>query len=321
MLAGCGARSGLDVPSTTLVTLTLDGGEDSAPTTSSSPAGIVLFGGQGPSGTLLGDTWVFDGATWSPRDVSGPSARAGAAAATLNGKVVLFGGSDVSGLRGDTWEWDGTSWTERSGPGPSPRSGAAVSTLNGKVVLFGGVGPPPETTGGSYYGDTWEWDGTSWTQRAVSGPPARGEAAAATLNGKVVLFGGGSNASAPVGGFNDTWEWDGTSWTPHGALPALYAENDAVLATLDERVVLYGGSGDTFEWDGTTWAQESVPGPPARVSAMAATLLGRVVLFGGAPEGTLNQPLGETWEWDGSAWAQLDVSGPTPRDGSAMSTL
>jgi hypothetical protein len=57
------------------------------------------------------------------------------------------------------------------------------------------------------------------------------------------LFGGVSDASAAVGGFIDTWEWDGTTWTPRGSLPALYAVNDATMAPLGARVVLYGGGG------------------------------------------------------------------------------
>ena len=74
-----------------------------------------------------------------------------------------------------------------------------------KIVLFGGidfVGP---------LNDTWEWDGTEWSQVADIGPPPR------TLHkmvynaddNRMVLFGGRNNTVS----MNDTWEWDGTEWS------------------------------------------------------------------------------------------------------------
>ena len=69
-----------------------------------------------------------------------------------------------------------------------------------RVVLFGGYSPL------GLRGDTWEWDGLSWSLRATTGPaPRYGHAMAYDWPGVVVLFGGG--------GGRDTWEWDGTTWT------------------------------------------------------------------------------------------------------------
>src|SRR5262249_38052733 len=47
---------------------------------------IVLFGGGFITNT--DDTWEWNGAAWTKKNVTGPSARAGHAMATLNGKVV-----------------------------------------------------------------------------------------------------------------------------------------------------------------------------------------------------------------------------------------
>jgi hypothetical protein len=60
-----------------------------------------------------GATWVFDGSVWSDVAHSGPVSRTAAAAASLRGDVVLFGGTpdgDKTQL-GDTWTWT-THWTE-----------------------------------------------------------------------------------------------------------------------------------------------------------------------------------------------------------------
>jgi hypothetical protein len=35
---------------------------------------VVLFGGHGASG-VLADTWLWDGSTWTQRNVTGPAAR------------------------------------------------------------------------------------------------------------------------------------------------------------------------------------------------------------------------------------------------------
>jgi N-acetylneuraminic acid mutarotase len=55
---------------------------------------LVLFGGQDAASTganvaydfILGDTWVLNSTTWTKQNVSGPSARYGAAMATLGGQ-------------------------------------------------------------------------------------------------------------------------------------------------------------------------------------------------------------------------------------------
>ena len=75
---------------------------------------VVLFGGQGAGGSLLTDTWIWDGttATWTNPSNTGPSARIGAAMAgdPATGGVVLFGGTNSSipganSVLSDTWVW------------------------------------------------------------------------------------------------------------------------------------------------------------------------------------------------------------------------
>lgn len=118
--------------------------------------------------------------------------------------TVLFGGLNF-GTYGDTWNWR-EGWLPLSpATSPSPRygPGMAYDAAAGNIVLFGG-----ESSTGTYYDDTWTWDGTTWTQQfpPVS-PPARNvmgmvyDAATQT----VVLFGGINSA----GHLGDTWTWDG----------------------------------------------------------------------------------------------------------------
>ena len=99
-----------------------------------------------------------------------------------------------------------------------------MATLGGKVVLFGG------TSGAQVFDETWEWDGQSWSQRHVTGPPARVAHQMATLGGKVVLFGGNTLVGMHYVFFSDTWEWDGSGWTESNGMNPTPARNSAAMA-------------------------------------------------------------------------------------------
>jgi hypothetical protein len=215
---------------------------------------------------------------------------------------VLFGGANGFG---DTWTWDGASWLQVASTGPPARYGHAMAydSAHGKTVLFGGnAGTAGNPT---YLGDTWTWDGASWTQVASTGPPARYNAAMAydSARGKTVLFGGNAGpASAPVY-LGDTWGWDGTSWmqiAPAGPAPrALHA---MAYDSARGETVLFGGDslggvlGDTWMWEGTgSWTQVASTGPPGRYghAMVYDSARGRTVLFGG----TAVDNFSDTWEY------------------------
>jgi hypothetical protein len=170
-------------------------------------------------------------------------------------------------------------------------------------------------------GDTWEWDGTAWTQRMVSGPPARYGAAMASLGGKVVLFGG---LGALL--YDDTWEWDGQSWTQRDVAgpPARYW---ASMATFGDRIVLFGGFGgpsntefeDTWEWDGQSWTQRTPAASPPTVidfGTLGMTQIGSTLLL----TGVCCNP-GMSWEWDGQVWSPIPPSQGFPGLGVNIAAL
>jgi hypothetical protein len=127
---------------------------------------MVLFGGIGREGTYFGDTWIWDGSEWTRRSPqSAPSPRTSAAIACDpdRGRIVLFGGFGADGrILNDTWLWDGTTWEEVHPPvSPTPRyrAGLVFDATRGETVLFGGSAPDGEHA----FGDTWSWDGSTWT--------------------------------------------------------------------------------------------------------------------------------------------------------------
>lgn len=82
---------------------------------------VVLVGGGGQEedgswdGSVLDDTWGWDGRGWSRFDEAGAPARfhAPVVVGTDNG-VLMFGGSDRSSSYADIWEWNAGRWRQVS---------------------------------------------------------------------------------------------------------------------------------------------------------------------------------------------------------------
>ena len=155
--------------------------------------------------------WEWDGVsrTWSAGP-PGPPARAGAALAydRVHKEIVLFGGGLRNGaVFGDTWSLTAAhGWTLKSpATSPSARIGAAMAwnPVRERIVLFGG-----QTGGASSVvpeQDTWEWDGTTWTELPIVPPPPRAGAVLLGARDGVTLFGGTELFGAPVGQLEDIW--------------------------------------------------------------------------------------------------------------------
>ena len=208
-------------------------------------------------------------------------------------------------------------WVERtSAPTADGRSYHALAhdSLRGQTVRQSG-------------GQTWEWDGTSWTAMALSAAPSARDLPAMTFDRQrqeTVLFGGWSTIG---GGLDDTWTFDGESWTQrhHTQRPPARSCAAMVHDSRRGRVVLFGGwSGDhylndTWEWDGDTWTQVTPARSPQgrAVHRMAYDPnRGRVVMFGGH-QGEAR--LHDTWEYDGLNWRQVSTThSPSARSGHAM---
>ncbi len=289
---------------------------------------VVLFGGQ-PSGagvSPLGDTWEWDGHAWSLAATHGPAPRKDGALTfdAARGKTLLFGGQAGNVRFSDTWEWDGSAWTQVAGAGPEPRYGASMvfDSVRQKAVLFGGYVPSLPIP--SFASDTWEWDGTSWTRVALTGPIGRtnGLMAFDSVRARTVLRGGFNRDSSVGPSLQETWEWDGTEWTRRGPTePQKRWGCSLAYDALRAESIMFGGSTlpmdarSTWAWNGQTWTRRAETGPPAR-SGHTMTYdfaRDRTILFGGRESGGSAPFLGDTWEWDGTSWTQHQVPGPAPR--------
>jgi len=264
-------------------------------------------------------------ATWTKVSTTGPSSRSNHSMAydSRRGVVVLFGGGDET-VAGETWEWDGTKWTQINIEGPIIRRyhKMVYDSRRGVVVLFGGL---DSRIIGTDLHDTWEYDGTKWTEIDVSGPENDyGFGMAYDRDRGVTVLYGGNDLSK-----KGTWEYDGAGWKkasdtsvhPAGGASGFRMAYDSVR----KRTFLFGGwqvgdyLGTTHEWDGSSWTQVATDdeGPPNRSTHSTAfdSNWGKVVIFGGqGPDesGSFETTKSDTWAWDGT-WTKIDIPGPSKR--------
>lgn len=275
---------------------------------------IVLFGGRG-----FTDTWIYDGVTWTQRQpANSPPVGLGGELVWdfARNRAVYYGGQTGSSANGaasdDTWEWDGTDWTLMSPigrPGGLAWYGAAYDFVRSRVVVYGGRRNVWQSVGST---ETWEYDGTTWTQVVTANNPGPRDHPALSFGiaqGRIVLFGGVDPQGNTV--YSDTWTYDGTDWTQvpaTGPQPGPREHPRMIDDTLRRVVLLFGGrdpvSGtihnDTWTFDGTRWTQHlSGTSPPRWQFSMAINFwTGRTVLFGGRVANNALQQ--ETWEYGSS---------------------
>jgi len=274
-------------------------------------------------------------AQWDQRTPTAtPPARVNAAM-TWDGasnKVLLFGGTTSSPApSGQTWLYDGVDWLLAT-PATSPtgRFGAelAFDSVRGVTVLYGGW--TSSISIGTANDETWEWNGSTWTQRTPAATPGglfNYAMAFDPTRARTVLYGGAVTLTFPIAQ-NGTWEYDGTTWTPVTTVgnPGPLERASMCFHAASNRIVLFGGVGQagvatdtTWTYDGTTWLAAPVAGarPPARTGAsMVYDSVREVcVLTSGMHPGT-GVRFTDTWEWDGVAWAQQPTATTGVLDGS-----
>ena len=272
----------------------------------------LLFGGiDERRGTVMGDTWSFDGASWTRLSASGPGPRYqhGACFERHSRRLIVFAGLDSAGkARSDTWSFNGRSWRQlRTKSAPPARSAAAMAydSLRNRVVLFGGR----DSTGKSL-ADTWEFDGRRWTVRTTRvAPPARHGSAMAfdSKRGVIVLFGGFDAASSRFD--SQTWEWNGETWTkrktaatpPTMVFPAGAFNHDHAVVVVTGSVGSASTAIATWALDGQDWHRG--PTAPSALSGRQGhgltfdLMRNAALLFGGASIARGGAtPRADTWE-------------------------
>ncbi|HZI29542.1 MAG TPA: kelch repeat-containing protein [Gemmatimonadaceae bacterium] len=129
---------------------------------------LVLFSASEDPGTSAVHMDVWNGTSLVRLAASAPNCIGNLVSlgAIRGGFVSAAWCQSLNAFRSDVW--NGTSWTSVAGTNPSPRGSHAMAydRDRDRVVLYGGEAMP----NGPLLSDTWEFNGTSWSQ--VSGAAA-----------------------------------------------------------------------------------------------------------------------------------------------------
>ncbi len=268
---------------------------------------IVMFGGVDVDG-MAAKMHTWNGSSWELQTpMHSPSIQVNHRMAwdPTIGRILMLG-LDSTRTSGTTWAWDGSDWIElapTNHPGIRQNALLVTDTVKGEVILFGGhyvTGFQP----GTFYQDTWRWDGSNWHLESLHETPLVGMAASYdSLRDRLLIIDASYN--------NNLWE------LKDGAFTELFPANrppgresiSMVYDSARDRLVMFGGysypsrSDDTWEWDGNDWQQRFPAHSPPPLSDYAMvydSVRQRVVLFGGKNDD--RRDVNDTWEWDGSDW-------------------
>jgi len=156
--------------------------------------GRTSTGGPCTGGPLSSvERYDVDTDTWSSV-ASLPSARSDLAAATVGGKIYVFGGCDAAGVflhDVDVYDPETDTWSTAPTDMPTARAGMyAVARKGGTVYVIGGwAGGPPLSTNESYKAST-----DTWTTGLLPMPTPRAEAGAVGTGGGIYIVGGSQPA-------------------------------------------------------------------------------------------------------------------------------
>ena len=250
--------------------------------------------------------------TWT-REPDMPSGRSAHAVVSTTRAIFVLGGTGAEGRPVlDVDAFDGRAWTRETAiPGEGVNAPAAVA-LGDAIYLIGGFGTTtnrPVTTVRRYDLAKRQWS------EVASLPAPRGGHAAAVLDGRIHVFGGGNSMSTIDD--HTVYEPKTDTWSERAKLPRAMGSPAAVV--LGGKLYSIGGRsgrqdfGDVHIYDPSKDAWSTGPAIPARGTAGAAAVGGSIFLFGGESQAT-SAILGEVLRLaPGAAQWTPDVAMPTPR--------
>jgi hypothetical protein len=296
---------------------------------------MIMYGGETATdrGTRIAydlqDTWFFGETRWVrdyPPHNPGNRGGHGMIWDKARSRVVLFGGRDQKTEWNDTWQFINGDWSKidtATAPPGRHLVGMAYDSRRDRIVMFGGVVTTTNSAGvvtNTNLTDTWEFDGTNWTQRQATGPGVIApELEYDAAHNQTIMVGVDDKFNA----LQYIWDPQAGNWNQvkPSNLPTCVDQSSLMFNPDFSVVMLTGGtctsaSADTeYEWDGTNWNTLSPPSLPGRVFGAAQaydTDRHRAVMFGGTVVGGV--PRAATFIYfDGSWFEVADATIPSPR--------
>lgn len=242
-----------------------------------------------------------------------------------NAGLVMFGGG-APFINNETWIYDGVNWAQQSpATAPSARAGMELvyDSARAVAVLYGGLAspisiPPPTN-------ETWEWDGTTWTQVSPptsAGPRYKYGACFDSGRSRLVMYGGSSTQLISIPN-SQTWEYEGTTWSLISTTgnPGPRDRPSMCFHPGLGQSVLFGGyngfslTDETWIYNGAAWTQVAITGSkpsPRNAAKMIYDPVRDLCVLTGGQDNV--GPLSDTWTFDGTSWTQQPGSTQTIRD-------
>ena len=198
-----------------------------------------------------------------------------------------------------TFEFDGVTWQRKADLVTSVGGDVEIAYDSARRLAVAYVAESPTA-------ETWEYNGTNWTQRTTATQPTP------VGDGALLQFDPIRSNVVLVADTN-TWTYDGTDWSLRASgLPTNTLVGGMAFDAARSNVVLLTTTSETWTWDGTAWTKRlpaTSPTPARGFFTLAYDPLRAVsTLFSG--EAGLVHPV-DTWEWDGTNWGQF-VPVPEP---------
>lgn len=302
---------------------------------------VVLFGGIGQQGAALGDTWTWDGSTWTEQHpAASPPARAYAAMTydPHTRDVLLVGGRSISPQRPFTCSGSGSA--AGGSIGSTGSAGSSGSGSSSDLTKVPPPIPPPRAAtqpsplpcsvqAPSPIDDAWFWNGSTWRQSStpegvsafLMSPPDLGTDPS---TGQVLLLSeqpqpvpacpsAAPTAGCPAQGEGlRAWIWNGAGWTERSDLPppgggAWYLDAGSLVADpVSGHLALFRAN--AFVVCGVLPAGSPRPACPLNAAASAPASPPPAVAPAMIPCCT-----GSETVWNGAGWSQpvTYTSGPT----------
>ena len=173
----------------------------------------LYAGGYGPSGfPAFGDTYYFNGTSWSDQSSTLNTPRDALRGTGVQTAAIAAGGISGPGTPADdeTEIWNGSTWTEVNNLNTA-RYSLNIAGTSTDAIAGPGTQPP------GYVAVVESWNGTSWSEtteiNTARNNYGRTNYAAGGASTGALIFGGQSQPTGSPDSMTQTEYWNGTSWT------------------------------------------------------------------------------------------------------------
>jgi N-acetylneuraminic acid mutarotase len=249
---------------------------------------VLLVGGESGSAELPVQAYSPTADTWAVRRPM-PVAHLHAAAASMNGRIYLFGHAALGGDSARVSEYDpaADAWTPRA-PMPVGRFLAAAAAVGGRIYVIAGVVNGRAGAVESDLVSEYDPGADAWVAKQPM-PTARHGAAVSVLSGRIYVL-GGTTLYDPATPLQTVEAYDPATdtWTSRKPMPI--GRDGAVAGSVGGRIYVAGGGNvgslratHAYDPERDTW-EGKMPMPSWRDEPAAAVYADRLIVFGGATD-------------------------------------